>query len=156
MEPRENYLERQVTGSDSLVKMATCSKIQSGKIIKTGMHSKRYLRPNQDGGVGRYTLPPHTTKRRTTNLTTRNNHSCQKIELYGNLTAKALQKKHSSRPVVRAEMGIQGGEDSGKVAAGGPGWVRRRWQSHIYMQINQEEQLGRKTDHTTQGSRAGK
>ena len=32
----------------------------------------------QDGGVGRYTLPPHTTKRRTTtNLKTKNNQNCQ-------------------------------------------------------------------------------
>ena len=52
---------------------------------------------SQDGGIGRYTLPPRTTKRRkTTNLKTKNNQNCQKIELYGSLTTKELKKKHSS------------------------------------------------------------
>ena len=61
---------------------------------------------SQDGGVGRYTLPPHTTKRRTTtNLKTKNNQNCQKIELYGSPTTKELKKKHSSRPVGGVEMG---------------------------------------------------
>ena len=33
---------------------------------------------SQDGGVGRHTAPPHTTKRRTaTNLNTKNNQNCQ-------------------------------------------------------------------------------
>ena len=50
---------------------------------------------SQDGGVGRYTLPPHTTKK-TTNLKTKNNQKCQKIELYGSLTTKELKKKQSS------------------------------------------------------------
>ena len=41
----------------------------------------------QDGGIGRYTVPPHTTKRRkTTNVKTKHNQNCQKIELYGSLT----------------------------------------------------------------------
>ena len=43
-------------------------------------------------------------------------------------------------------MGSQGGEDSPQ----GNSWRARR--SHIYMQINLEEQLGSKTDHTIQGS----
>ena len=46
--------------------------------------------------MGRYTLPPRTTKRRTTNLKTKDNQNCQKIELYGNPTTKELKKKHSS------------------------------------------------------------
>ena len=66
---------------------------------------------SQDGGVGRYTMPPHTTKRRTTNLKTKNNQNCQEIELYGSLTTKEIQKKHSSRLVGGAEMGSQGRED---------------------------------------------
>ena len=34
----------------------------------------------QDGDVGRYTLPPHTTKRRTTtNIKTKNNQNCRKL-----------------------------------------------------------------------------
>ena len=53
---------------------------------------------SQDGGVGRYTLPPHTIKRRTTtNIKTINNQNCQKIKLYGSLTTKELKKKHSFR-----------------------------------------------------------
>ena len=53
---------------------------------------------NQDGVIGRYTVPPCTTKRRTTNLKTKNNQKYQKIELYGSLTTNELKKKHSSRP----------------------------------------------------------
>ena len=50
-------------------------------------------------------------------------------------------KKHSSRPVGGAEMGR---EDSGKVAAGGPGETGNCGvgRSHIHMQIKWEEQLG--------------
>ena len=45
----------------------------------------------QDGGVGRYTLPPCTTKRRTTtNLKTKNNQNYQKIELSGSPIIKEL------------------------------------------------------------------
>ena len=53
----------------------------------------------QDGGEGRHTEPPCTTKRRTTNLKTKNNQNWQKIELYGNPTTKELKKNHSSRQV---------------------------------------------------------
>ena len=43
----------------------------------------------QDRGIGRHTLPPHTTKKRTTtHLKTKNNQNCQKIVLYGSLTTK--------------------------------------------------------------------
>ena len=56
---------------------------------------------------------PHTTKRRTTtNLKTKNNQNCQKIELHESLTTKELKKKHSSRLVGGAEAGSQGGEDT--------------------------------------------
>ena len=65
----------------------------------------------QDGGVGRYTLPPRTTKRRTTtNLTTKNK-NCQKITPYRSPKTKKLKKKHSSRLVGGAETGSQDGED---------------------------------------------
>ena len=61
--------------------------------------------------MGRYTVSPCTTKRRaTTNLKTKNNQNCQKIELYGSLTTKEL-KKHSSRLVGGTEMGSLGRED---------------------------------------------
>ena len=63
---------------------------------------------SQDGGVGRYALHPHTTKRRTTtNLKGKNNQNCQKIKLYGSLTTKELKKKHSSRQVGGVETGSQ-------------------------------------------------
>ena len=55
----------------------------------------------QDGGTSRYTVPPHTTKRRTIiNLkTTPPPQNCQKIKWYGSLTTKELKKKHSFRLV---------------------------------------------------------
>ena len=68
----------------------------------------------QDGGIGRYTLPPTTTKRRTTNLKTKNNQNCQKIELYESPTTKELKKKHSFTLVEgwRWAHGSGRGEDS--------------------------------------------
>ena len=70
----------------------------------------------QDGDVGRYTVPPRTTKRRTTtNLKTKNNKNFQKIKLYGSPTTKELKKKHSSRLVG----GVK--RTHGKVVAGGLG-----------------------------------
>ena len=47
-------------------------------------------------------------------------------------------------------MGSQGGEDLQQ----GGSW-QMEW-SHIYVQINPQEQLGSETDHTTQGSSMGK
>ena len=107
---------------------------------------------SQDGGIGTYTLPPHTTKRRTiTNLKTKNNQNCQKIELYRTVwTTKEIKKKHSSRPVGGAEMGSGGGEDLWQ----GSGWKTRQF--HICMRINWEEQVVSKTDHAPQGSSMGK
>ena len=65
------------------------------------------LTSGQDGGVGRYTVPPPTTKRRTrTNLKTKDNQNYQKIKLYGSLTTKEL-KKYSSRLVGGVETGSQ-------------------------------------------------
>ena len=85
----------------------------------------------QDGGVGRHTVPPPTTKRTTTNLKTKNNQTSQKIELYESPTTKELKKKQSCRLVGGAEMGSQDGVDSqqggswrtgvGEEAAGGAG-----------------------------------
>ena len=78
---------------------------------------------SQDGGIGRYTLHARITKRSTTtNLKTKNNQKCQKIELYGSLTTKELKKKHSSRLVGGAEMASQGREDSQQVG----GWWTQR------------------------------
>ena len=65
-------------------------------------------------------MPPCTTKRRTTNLKTKNNQNCQKSKLYGSPTTKELKKKHSSRPVRGAETGNWSERTHGKAAAGGP------------------------------------
>ena len=73
----------------------------------------------QDGGVGRYTSPLRTTKRRTTtNLETKNNQNYQKIEPYGSQTTKELKKKLSSREVGVVETGIR----AGGVVEGGDWW----------------------------------
>ena len=86
----------------------------------------------QDGGIGRHTVPPRTTKRRsTTILKTKNNQNCQKIELYGSPTTKELKKKHSFR-LVEGWRQVAGGQrgctarqwladSADKAAAGGPG-----------------------------------
>ena len=64
-------------------------------------------------------MPLHTTKRRTTtNLKTKINQNCQKIELYGSPTTKELKKKHSSILVGGAEVGSWAGRTHGKVVAG--------------------------------------
>ena len=67
---------------------------------------------SQDGGLGRYTVPPCKTKRRTTNLKTKSKQNCQKIELYGSLTTKELKKKHSPRLIGGVERGNWGREDT--------------------------------------------
>ena len=53
---------------------------------------------DQDGGIGRHTLLPWTTKRRiTTNFKTKNNQNCQNVQLYGSLTTTDLKTKYSSQ-----------------------------------------------------------
>ena len=114
------------------------------------IHSRSEKQKNsgQDGAVGRYTLPPRTTKRRTTtNLKTKNNQNCQKIELYVCPTTNKLKKKHSSRLVGRAETGSWDGEDLEQGSGGQP---------HICVQISQKEQLRNETYRSTQGSSTGK
>ena len=77
----------------------------------------------KNGGIGRYTLPPCTTKRKTTiNLKTKKPQNSQKIKLYVSPTTKELKKKHSSRLVGGAEMGSQGGEEVWR----GGGWRTRQ------------------------------
>ena len=68
------------------------------------------------------------------------NQNCQKIELYSSLITKELKKKHLFSLVGGEEMGSQGGEDAQQPG----GWRARR--SHICVKINQEGQLGSKTD----------
>ena len=104
----------------------------------------------QDGGVGRYSLPPHTTKRRTTTLKTKNNQNCQNIGLYGSPTTKEIKKTHSSRLVGGAEMGSRGREVVWQ------GCSYRTWWFRICKWINWEEKLGSKADRTIQRSSMGK
>ena len=68
-------------------------------------------------------MPPCTTKRKTTtNLKTKINQNCQKIELHGSPTTKELQKKHAPRLVGGEETGKARAERmGGKMAAGIPG-----------------------------------
>ena len=113
----------------------------------------------QDGGVGRHTLLAHITIRIPTNVKTKNNQNCQKIERYGSLTTKELKKKQSSRQVRGAELGSLGREDVQQ--GGSSGWRNR--QSCIYMW---QMKTGRdnwgasnpspRPDCTAQGSNTGK
>ena len=120
--------------------------------------------------MGRYTLPPpRTTKRRaTTNLKTKSNKNCQKIELYGSPTTKELKKKDSHIPVGGAETGSQAERTWGKVAAEGLGGQEVSWQTrmdkvasgtpavpHLHAD-NQEEQRESEIDCKNQGSSTGK
>lgn len=61
----------------------------------------------QEVDIGRQDSPPHTTIRITTNLKTKCNQECQKIELNGSPTTKNLKKKYSSRWVGGAEPGTR-------------------------------------------------
>ena len=66
-------------------------------------------------------MPLCRTKKRTTNLKTKNNQNCQKIELYRSPTTKVLKKKYSCRQAGWVETGSWGGED---VWQGGSWWTR--------------------------------
>ena len=85
----------------------------------------------------------------------KNNQNCQKIELYVSPTTKELKRKHSLRLVGGVEMGSQGGEDAWQGSGWQTGGQGRSWWtrwSHIWVWINQEEQMGREIDQATQGS----
>ena len=114
----------------------------------------------QDRSISRYTLPPHTTKRRTTtHLKTKNNQNCQKIKLYGSPTTKELKKKHSSRQVGGVGTGGQGGEDSWQGSSWRTGvakWWLVEWLVSYLHADDWEEQLGSKTDCATKGPSEGK
>ena len=113
---------------------------------------------NQEGGIGRYTLPLCTTKRKTTHSKSKNNQNCQEIKVYRSPTTKELKKNHLFRLVGGAEMDSWAREDTWQGGIWRNGWVRWQledqgrqdssWQntwSHICMLTNREDQLGRKT-----------
>ena len=93
------------------------------------MKSYHLWTSSQDGGIGRYTLLPHTTKRRTTNLKTKITRT-SKNQTVLKSTTKELKKKHSFQLVGGTEQASrvtgltarQWLEDwVGKVAACSPG-----------------------------------
>ena len=97
----------------------------------------------QDGGIRRYTLPPHTTKgRTTTNLKTKSNQNCQKIELYGSPTTKELKKKYSFRLEEGQRQAARAEKTCDKAATG--------W-SHIWVLITGRNNWGSKTQVSSTG-----
>ena len=102
---------------------------------------------------------PHTTKRRTTNLKTKNNQNCQKIKLYGSPTTKELKKKHSSRLVGGADLYPQP-RQTAHAARPWTGQVRWQWVAwavpHSHASKPGGTTGGRGKDHATQGSTVGK
>ena len=102
---------------------------------------------SQDRGISRYTVPPCTTKRRTTtNFKTKHSQNIQKIQLYGSLG-------------VKEEIFIQTGKRAGDGQSGQRKCTARQQLvdqvvPHL-CEINREEQLGSETDNTTHGSGAG-
>ena len=80
--------------------------------MKYKSKKKKIWSSSQDGVIGRYAWLPSTPKRRTTtNLKTKNNQNCHKIELYGSPTTSELKKKHSSTLGGSIDMGSWGRED---------------------------------------------
>ena len=112
---------------------------------------------SQDGGIGRHTVPPCTTKRRTTtNLKTK-----KQLELTENQTVWKSDNKgfketfnQTGRRGGQGQLGREDLQQGGSWWTPKGGWQRGR--SHIRVQINREEQLGSETDRTTQGSCQGK
>ena len=83
-----------------------------------------YQTSGQDGGRGRHTVPPRNQKDNNKFKNKKINQNCQKIELYGSLTTKELEKKHLSRLVGEAEMGSWVEKTCSNAAAGELGWAR--------------------------------
>ena len=107
------YIER---GSQIVAAVDEFGKCECPHVITVHQEIEYSGASSQDGSVGRYTLLPCTPKRRvTTNLKTKINQNCQKIELHESLTTKELRKKHSSRLVGGVE------RTRSKVVAGRPG-----------------------------------
>ena len=71
-------------------------------------------------------MPPRTTKRRTTtNLETKNDQNCQKIELLWKPDNQGVKEETFFRLVGGVETGGQGREDSGRGSLR-TGWVGRQ------------------------------
>ena len=104
-------------------------KVRSYGINKCYIIAGKYFKHetfDQDGrSIGRYTLPLHTTKKRTTHLKTKNNHNHHnynlKIKLYGSTTTQELKKKHSFRLEGGTEQAAGVERMNGEAPAGRPG-----------------------------------
>ena len=76
--------------------------------LKLLVEKIKWRSSSQDGGVGRNSSLPHTTKRRTTtNQKSIENQKCQKIKLHGTPTTRELKKK-SSRTTRHVRHGLHG------------------------------------------------
>ena len=79
----------------------------------------------QDGGIGRNTSLPRTTKRTiTTNLKSINNQKCQKIKLCGTLTTKEL--KEQSTRTTRLVRQVDRENPQWDDGTCGHGWLNRK------------------------------
>ena len=97
--------------------------------------------------IGRYASFLHITKRRiTTNLKKDNNPELPENQTIWKSDNQEVKEETFNQPGRKGRGGQRGSE--------GRGWKTRRF--HIHMWINWEEQLGSKTEHTTQGSNPGK
>ena len=70
---------------------------------------REFRTSSQDRGISRSL---HNQKKDKNKCKTKNNQNCQNIELYGSLTTKELEKKHSCRLVGGAETGSWDREDT--------------------------------------------
>ena len=76
------------------------------------MFLKKTVASGQDGDIGRHTVPPCTTKRRTTTILKQKTNRTDRKLNHGSLTTKEIKKKNSSRLVGGVETCSWGGEDS--------------------------------------------
>ena len=114
---------------------------------------------SQDGGIGRHTLPPRITKTRTTtNLKTKTQRELTENQTVWKSDNQGIKEETFIQTGRRGGDGQLCREDSQQ----GSGWWTGRGgglqtgQSHIHVQINQEEQLGSENHHTTQSFSVGK
>ena len=106
--------------------------VGTGEMGEKGEGIKKFklATSDQDGGIGRYTLPPSTTKRTTINLKTKNNQNFQKNQTVWKSNHHAVKEEIFIQAVRRCRDGQLGweripgkvaGGPGGKVAAGRPG-----------------------------------
>ena len=93
----------------------------------------------QDGGIGRHTVPPCTTKRTTANLKTKNNRTALNQTVWKSDNQGVKEETFIQTFIKRGGDGQLGRGTGSKVAGVGPrqggGWWSG-W-SQIHMQINQ-------------------